>query len=304
MKAIIDAGCYFRIYKFTNDEWKQVTLKEVPEIKDDLLSIDFWNKRFNEETMYKNPILNVEIDKDGYLDFEYQFEDEMSLNEKYEIDEGMEKFAEEEGFEWSNIDRLKIEMENRITDSFIDITAGNNGILMIPKGEDIVGYDPKEGDVMIEIHVDHFSEPEYIVPPKLKIPKGQTDVITMDEIQDGTRMVDFHDEREKYHRYYTEDTYKKLNNGKNPFNNQIIHKYDDKFTEYIAELDPSLPVQEAGGRRRKTRRRKNKTIRMKKSDYLREHHHLFKVLSHPTRRVLARELKIQKKELKERGLKG
>ena len=50
--------------------------------------------------------------------------------------------------------------------------------------------------------------------------------------------------------------------------------------------------------------RRNKTIRMKKSDYLREHHHLFKVLSRPTRRVLARELKIQKKELKERGFKG
>ena len=49
---------------------------------------------------------------------------------------------------------------------------------------------------------------------------------------------------------------------------------------------------------------RNKTISMKKSDYLREHHHLFKVLSRPTRRVLARELKIQKKELKERGLKG
>jgi hypothetical protein len=50
--------------------------------------------------------------------------------------------------------------------------------------------------------------------------------------------------------------------------------------------------------------RRNKTIRMKKSDYLREHHHLFKVLSRPTRKVLARELKIQKKELKERGFKG
>jgi hypothetical protein len=55
-----------------------------------------------------------------------------------------------------------------------------------------------------------------------------------------------------------------------------------------------------GQSRRKSRR--NKTIRMKKSDYLREHHHLFKVLSRPTRKVLARELKIQKKELKERGL--
>jgi hypothetical protein len=132
----------------------------------------------------------------------------------------------------------------------------------------------------------------------IKIPKGQTDVVTMEEIKDGTLMVDFHDEREKYHRYYTEDTYTKLNNNKNPFNNKVIENADVKY--YIAELDASLPVQE-GGRRNSSR---NKTIRMKKSDYLREHHHLFKVLSRPTRRVLARELKVQKKELKERGFKG
>jgi hypothetical protein len=132
----------------------------------------------------------------------------------------------------------------------------------------------------------------------IKIPKGQTDVVTMEEIKDGTLMVDFHDEREKYHRYYTEDTYTKLNNNKNPFNNKVIENADVKY--YIAELDASLPVQE-GGRRNSSR---NKTIRMKKSDYLREHHHLFKVLSRPTRRVLAKELKVQKKELKERGFKG
>jgi len=135
--------------------------------------------------------------------------------------------------------------------------------------------------------------------PKLKIPKGQTDVVTMEEIKDGTLMVDFHGEREKYNRYYTEETYNKLNNNKNPFNNKSIEKTDIKY--YEAQLDPSLPVQQAG-RRKRTRR--NKTIRMKKSDYLREHHHLFKVLSRPTRKVLARELKIQKKELKERGFKG
>lgn len=132
----------------------------------------------------------------------------------------------------------------------------------------------------------------------IKIPKGQVDVVTMEEIKDGTLMVDFHDEREKYHRYYTEETYRKLNNNKNPFNDRVIENADVKY--YIAELDASLPVQEAG-RRNSSR---NKTIRMKKSDYLREHHHLFKVLSRPTRRVLARELKVQKKELKERGFKG
>ena len=54
------------------------------------------------------------------------------------------------------------------------------------------------------------------------------------------------------------------------------------------------------GGKRKTRR----TIRMKKGEYLREHHHLFKVLQNPTRRALNAELRAQKRELKERGLKG
>jgi hypothetical protein len=56
---------------------------------------------------------------------------------------------------------------------------------------------------------------------------------------------------------------------------------------------------------RKTRRRsKPATICMKKSTYLREHHHLFKVLKNHTRRALKAELRAQKRELKERGLKG
>jgi len=56
----------------------------------------------------------------------------------------------------------------------------------------------------------------------------------------------------------------------------------------------------------KTRRnrRNTKLITMKKGEYLREHHHLFKVLRNPTRRALNAELRKQKKELKERGLKG
>ena len=55
-----------------------------------------------------------------------------------------------------------------------------------------------------------------------------------------------------------------------------------------------------GGGRHKTA----KTIRMKKGEYLREHHHLFKVLRNPTRRALNAELRKQQKELRERGLKG
>jgi hypothetical protein len=56
------------------------------------------------------------------------------------------------------------------------------------------------------------------------------------------------------------------------------------------------------GRGRKTR--KSKMITMRRKDYLREHHHLFKVLSHPTKKKLLDELMAQQKELKERGLKG
>jgi len=55
----------------------------------------------------------------------------------------------------------------------------------------------------------------------------------------------------------------------------------------------------AGGRRKTA-----KTIRMKKGEYLREHHHLFRVLQNPTRRALNAELRAQKRELKERGLRG
>jgi hypothetical protein len=51
-------------------------------------------------------------------------------------------------------------------------------------------------------------------------------------------------------------------------------------------------------------RRTAKTIRMKKGEYLREHHHLFRVLRNPTRRALNAELRRQQKELKERGLRG
>ena len=64
-----------------------------------------------------------------------------------------------------------------------------------------------------------------------------------------------------------------------------------------------------GGRRRgsSTRRRTRRTvkiIRMKKGEYLREHHHLFRVLRNPTRRALNAELRAQQRELKERGLRG
>jgi hypothetical protein len=66
----------------------------------------------------------------------------------------------------------------------------------------------------------------------------------------------------------------------------------------VRALKEGVQGNPAGGR---TRRRR--TIRMKKSEYLREHHHLFKVLKNPTRRALKAELRKQQRELRERGLK-
>ena len=68
------------------------------------------------------------------------------------------------------------------------------------------------------------------------------------------------------------------------------------FRDRYGVLHPVL------GGKRKTRR--SKTIRMKKGEYLREHHHLFRVLQNPTRRALNAELRSQQKELKARGLRG
>lgn len=79
----------------------------------------------------------------------------------------------------------------------------------------------------------------------------------------------------------------------------------------VSSFNAILTAAPAAGRRRsrKTRRRSKtaktaKTVCMKKSVYLREHHHLFKVLRNHTRRALKAELRAQKRELKERGLKG
>ena len=97
----------------------------------------------------------------------------------------------------------------------------------------------------------------------IPIPEGQEDVISMTAIPDGTRMVDFHGERAK-HRYYTEATYNALNPKKNPYTRQAIEP--NQVTRYIAKLDSTLPVQEAGRRRktRKSKRRAKKTRRRHK----------------------------------------
>ena len=80
------------------------------------------------------------------------------------------------------------------------------------------------------------------------------------------------------------------------------------FSESVPKEFHTSYQMKAGGRRRgsssRRTRRTVKTIRMKKGEYLREHHHLFRVLRNPTRRALNAELRAQQKELRERGLKG
>ena len=121
---------------------------------------------------------------------------------------------------------------------------------------------PAEPNEMLGDYMDRIAGVVVPVPTQeINIPKGQEDIILMTEIADGTRMADFHDERLKYNRYYTEETLKKLK-GKNPYQNKPILRTD--ITRYIARLDPTMPVQEAGRRKtRKGKRRARKTYRRK-----------------------------------------
>jgi hypothetical protein len=79
-----------------------------------------------------------------------------------------------------------------------------------------------------------------------------------------------------------------------------VHIIIHKLTLKDDTEDPAGP----DGGRRGGRRKTAKTIRMNKKEYLREHHHLFRVLRNPTRRALNAELRAQQKELRERGLRG
>jgi len=100
---------------------------------------------------------------------------------------------------------------------------------------------------------------------KIKIPKGQTDSLTEEPITDGMRMVDFNKEREDRNRYYTKKSFKEgvLVRGQNPWTREPLKP--ETVVDYIAELDPNMPV--VGGRRRrnmrKTRRRtmRRRTVR-------------------------------------------
>jgi len=129
------------------------------------------------------------------------------------------------------------------------------------------------------IHISDYTVPErlrqqlilYLNPPnanivKVKIPAGQQDQLTFVEIPNGTLMVDFLRERDRYHRYYTKETFDVLirPNMRNPFTRAFIAPEDVRF--YVAELDSSRQPYPAhgnfqnGGRRL---RAKGKTRRLK-----------------------------------------
>ena len=122
---------------------------------------------------------------------------------------------------------------------------------------------PAEPNEMLGDYMDRIAGVVVPVPTQeINIPKGQEDIIASgNPIPDGTIMADFHDERLRFNRYYTEETLKKLK-GKNPYQNKPILRTD--VTRYIARLDPTMPVQEAGRRKtRKGKRRARKTYRRK-----------------------------------------
>jgi len=103
--------------------------------------------------------------------------------------------------------------------------------------------------------IGYFTLPSSNTPtfPKVKVPVGQKDIITGVDIEDGMTMADFQKERDERGRYYTKDTYDKLQiPKKNPWTRQPIASDDVQF--YIAELDDAMPVVRAG--RRRTRRRR------------------------------------------------
>jgi hypothetical protein len=134
--------------------------------------------------------------------------------------------------------------------------------------------------------------------PQRNIPPNTNDVVYAMEITEGMDMVDFHGEY-GFGRYYPLEVYTELYPKLNPITRRQILPTEVQY--YTAHIAP------AGGRRRrqtkKSKRRKG-VITMRQKDYLREHHHLFNVLGHPTKKKLLKELASQKKELKERGFKG
>jgi hypothetical protein len=141
----------------------------------------------------------------------------------------------------------------RESHAVLDVSRTENGAETKKQKFILVGYP-------LRIGVRDFLKgpPRPVVPPaplpKIKVPKGQTDCLTEEGITEGMEMVDFNKEREERNRYYTKKSYTEgvLARRQNPWTREPIKP--DSVVNYIAELDPNMPV--VGGRRRKTRRRK------------------------------------------------
>jgi hypothetical protein len=151
----------------------------------------------------------------------------------------------------------------RESHAVLDVSRTENGVETKKQKFILVGYP-------LRIGVRDFLRPapSPVVPPppppKIKVPKGQTDCLTEEEITEGMEMVDFNKEREERNRYYTKKSYTEgvLAKRQNPWTREPIKP--ESVVNYIAEIDPNMPV--VGGRRRnmrKTRRRKvrRRTVR-------------------------------------------
>jgi hypothetical protein len=116
--------------------------------------------------------------------------------------------------------------------------------------------------------------------PEVQIPQGQDDSILFVPIADGTAMVDFNNERDALHHYYTKESFEKFVKPKNKSPFTMLPIDMKTIVYYTAKLNPSMkPFAVIGdddmgaGRRskrklrkaRRTRRtRKEKTRRRKK----------------------------------------
>jgi hypothetical protein len=98
--------------------------------------------------------------------------------------------------------------------------------------------------------------------PKVKIPKGQADQISFAEIPDGAVMVDFHNERDQFHRYFTREVFDQLPRRISPATNRPIAPGD--ITYYVAELDDTMQAHPVNGGRRRKGRKGRKTYRKRR----------------------------------------
>ena len=107
--------------------------------------------------------------------------------------------------------------------------------------------------------------PRFPVPaviPSMNVPRGSTNAVTMEEIENDEILVNFQDERALGDpRYYKKTTFNQLNPRRNPYTRQEIIPTDplQHFSYYKARLTGG---KRSGSKRRKARKtRKTKKVR-------------------------------------------